>query len=693
MDPDNETGEVPAAAPGEAPDAHRQEDVAEPLVDDQEDEDLDEASAAERSRGNQVINNFYAEVDAANARFGVSVSASTRRATGPISRAEIDAVRQDYVRPGCFDEFERLLRAEHLAVAVGVDGIGKRTGAIAGLCSVLPEGSPVVALAPSSDFAELRIAPGRGYLMADRLDSGAASVQQRFEIERVQAELARNGSYMVITLGSPGALRRHLRRFVVDWQPPDSELLFDRYFGDVPDGDADLALVRKRIADQPPRTVVAVAGTAARQGGAAALAELTSSSAQMVRDWFDEDRRTLSEVLSAAAALFAYGVPVRKFEVLLERLLELGASGGNEMVGPQMRALDSPPPQRRVDWANDGTLFTVTRDLSAEFGDPGRERRIVFRFPNHREHVAAELAERFGIEVWAPVRTWAHEVVKTPVSEVHLQLALGLALLGRDSWGEVEESFLMPWSNGTGPERVATAYVLSWMCIDDSLAPVALDLVLRWVRDSRIKRRTTAANALGGALGIRYQLPALTWLWHLASRGGIESRVARQSIAALFCANAGDGADAGSLLRFVQRGLDTAVDDGRPMPALDTVVAVLGATRPDSGETAMAGVLREQPQNLRVVGELWAETVRSARHRGRGIDALRRTLTALGEDEVAKTVIVRLGEVVRVCLTDTETEILRRSLGQELGGPAGGAGIAEQIVSALLATFATGSDW
>jgi hypothetical protein len=213
------------------------------------------------------------------------------------------------------------------------------------------------------------------------------------------------------------------------------------------------------------------------------------------------------------------------------------------------------------------------------------------------------------------------------------------------------------------------------------------------VRDGRIKRRTTAANALGGALGIRYQLPALTWLWHLASRGGIESRVARQSIASLFCANAGAGADAGSLLKFVQRGLDTAVDAGRAFPALDTVVSVLGATHPDTGEAAMSSVLREQPQNLRVIGELWAETVRSSRHRGRGIDALRRTLTALGEDEIARNVIVRLGETVRGCLSDTETEILRRSLGQELGRPAGGAGIAEQIISALLATFVTGPDW
>ncbi|MEU7478620.1 hypothetical protein AB0A63_21720 [Lentzea sp. NPDC042327] len=651
-----------------------------------EDQD-DDLLPVEELRGSQVINNFYGRVDADNARFGVSISASTRRSTGPVSTDEINAIVERYVGSECFDNLIELLRTNHIALAVGTDGTGKRTGAIAGLHSVLPPGGRITALAPSTSLGELTIKPGKGYLIADRLDSGTASVQQRFEIERVRDELKRNGSYLVITLNSAGSLRRHVRDLVVEWQPPDPQLLLDRYLDDAALDDPDLELVRKRVADLVfPRTIVAIA-KAATGSCQAALRALDGSSKDNVREWFDDESRTLADVLSAAAVVFAHGVPLRKFEVLLQRLLDLGTSGGGEVPAQQPRPLGEKLVQRRVSWANVEGLFTVTRDLAAGSDESDRERTVVFRSDDYREHVIAELSERYGLELWAPVRTWAREIAaSTPVSEVQVQVALGLALLCRDSWGEVEESFLTPWSNGTRPERATAAYLLSWMCIDDSLAPIALDLALKWVRNGRTRQKTTAAAALGSTLGIRYQLSALTWLWHLAARGGVQTKVARQSIALLFCANTAEGEDAGGLLRFVQRGLDTAIDGGRDLPALDAVINVLAARQPDSGEAAMAAVLRNQPQNVEVAGELWAEALRSGLHRGKAIDALRNTLVALGGDERARQITGRLGDAVRASLSDGEIDLLHRSLEYEFTS-ADGAGLTEQVTSALLAAF------
>ncbi|MCG8924690.1 hypothetical protein [Lentzea sp. CC55] len=655
----------------------------------QEEKHEDDVLAAEELRGSQVINNFYGRVDAENARFGVSISASARRSTGPISSVEVETIVERYVGSECFDSLVELLREKHIALLVGVDGTGKRTGAIAGLHSVLPPGCQITAQAPSADLGELVVKRNKGYLVADRLDSGAASVQQRFEIERVRDELVRNGSYLVMTLSSAGSLRKLVRELVVEWQPPDPRLLFDRYVGAAAIEDPDLELVRKRVSDLTfPRTVVTIA-KAASVSCRDALAALDGSSKDNVRDWFDDESRTLGDVLSAAAAVFAHGVPLRKFEVLHQRLLALGASGGSEVTTSPPLDLGDKVVQSRVGWTKEEGLFVVRRDAAAGPGDPDRERMVVFRADDYREHVIAELSERYGIELWAPVRTWVREIAATaPVSEVQVQVALGLALLCRDSWGEVEESFLDPWSDGAGPERATAAYVLSWMCIDDSLASVALDLALKWVRDGSIRRRITAAAALGSTLGIRYQVSALTWLWHLASRGGVEPRVARQSIALLFCANTAEGEDAGSLLRFIQRGLDTAIDAGRDLPALDAVSTVLAARQPDSGEAAMAAVLRNQPQNVEVIGELWAEALRSGRHRGKAIDALRSTLAGLGGDDVARQVTGRLGEAVRACLTDAEVDLLRRSLDYEFGS-AGGGGIADQVTSALLTAFLT----
>jgi hypothetical protein len=278
--------------------------------------------------------------------------------------------------------------------------------------------------------------------------------------------------------------------------------------------------------------------------------------------------------------------------------------------------------------------------------------------------VLTELAARFGSELWEPVDRWLRELARSLDRKILSQISLGLALHARRAFDEVSP-LLQDWSDGTVTERLTAAYVLSWMCFDDDLGSVALRTATGWAVRSGPRRAWTAAVALGGELGVRYQSEALRWLWELTIRPERISRPARESIADLFRGAEQDPASATTVLNYLHSELRRTIRDqgaARTRSAHRTVLAVLRADRRNVDQPVAAHVLRDQHGTAAVLGALWAEVLRSASHRDDAIEALRRTVCLIGQDGTAERAVRDLGAAIRSAWSGDERTVLLEQL-------------------------------
>lgn len=654
-----------------------------------EGEDLDTADE-EPARGNLVINKFYGGVDARKALFGVERATSPRRVTGRIDRVVVDAELHRFVQPPGFKRAKRTLSDGHLVALRGPESSGKRTTALVLLHEVVASDARLTSLSPAQSFedlAEQDFRSGGGYLVQDFIGDGQEAALQRFHVDNLRHKLRAAGAYLVITVHELAeAARSSLTGTLTEVGSPDLGKLLTRLLdGRELPNDVDVFQLEERVAAmrRPLDVVNLIDGLAA--GTDAALNSADNAERAQVRSWFDAKPEP-HDVLRMTALAFSYGLPERVFERLTARLTALA----EEMAaGPNATAKDVPLtlPQRRAD--------PVTSAAFVERQEPVRlddDRRLVFCSDRHRRWVIAELNDRYGWELWAPIREWLHELAAEPDLEIQLQVALGVALLAASALPEVEASFLDSWANGLVMERHTAAYVLTWMCNDENLAPVALATAIRWSDRAGERRAATAAVALGGELGIRYQIEALRWLWHLSARSELIRKVACRSIAALFAASIEDPTSATTVLRFIQRELNrhgtSRPGFRRSRLALDTVLAVLDTRRADLAEPVAAVVLRRQSNNVLVLGALWAEVLRSASHRKLAIDALRDTLLALDPTNPTNTADAgRLGDAIWSNLSERESAALKPYLAHSLAADPNTDSPSQPVVVALLAAF------
>ncbi len=654
-----------------------------------EGEDID-AVDEEVARGNLVINKFYGGVDARKALFGVERATSPRRVTGRIDRGVVGAELRCFVQPPGFRRAERALSDEHLVVLHGPESSGKRTTALALLHDVVASDARLTSLSPArsfEDLAEEDFRKGGGYLVQDFIGDGQAAALQRFHVDNLRHKLRTTGAYLVITVHELAeAARSSLAGTLIEVGSPDLGTLLTRLLDrcELPN-DIDVPQLEERVAVmRRPRDVVnLIEGLAA--GTDAALNSADNAERTQVRSWFDGEPEP-HDVLRMTALAFTYGLPERVFERLTARLTALAeemATGPHATADPVPLTL----PQRRADPVTSAAF--VERQESARLDD---DRRLVFCSDRYRRWVIAELNDRYGWELWAPIREWLHELAAEPDLEIQLQVAFGVALLATSAFPEVKASFLDSWANGLVRKRHTAAYVLTWMCNDEDLASVALATAIRWSDRAGERRAATAAVALGGELGIRYQGDALRLLWHLSARSELIRKIACRSIAALFAASIEDPTSATTVLRFIQRELNR---DGQSRPglrrsrlALDTVLAVLDTRRADLAEPVAAVVLRRQSDNVPVLGSLWAEALRSASHRKLAIDALRDTLLALNPTNPTNAADAsRLGDAIWSSLSERESAALKPYLVHGLATDPNTDSPSQPIVMALLAAF------
>ncbi|MGH3889537.1 MAG: hypothetical protein ACRDSZ_23750 [Pseudonocardiaceae bacterium] len=654
-----------------------------------EDDDID-AVDEELARGNLVINKFYGGVDARKALFGVERTTSARRVTGRIDHAAVAAELRCFVQPPGFGRTRRALSDEHLVVLRGPESSGKRTTALALLHDVVASDARLTSLSPArsfEDLAEEDFRRGGGYLVQDFIGDGQAAALQRFHVDNLRHKLHVAGAYLVITVHELAeAAWSSLAGTLMEVGSPDLGKLLTRLLDrcELPN-DIDVPQLEERVAAmrRPLDVVNLIEGLAA--GTDAALNSADNAERTQVRSWFDAKSEP-HDVLRMTALAFSYGLPERVFERLTARLITLA----EEMaIGPNATAEPVPLtlPQRRANPVTSAEF--VERQESVRLDD---DRRLVFCSDRHRRWVIAELNDRYGWELWAPIREWLHELATEPDLQIRLQAALGVALLATSALPEVKESFLDSWADGRIMERHTAAYALTWMCNDENLAPVALATAIRWSNRAGERKAATAAVAFGGELGIRYQIDALRWLWHLSARSELIRKIACRSVSALFAASIEDPTSATTVLRFIQRELNR---DGQSRPglrrsrlALDTVLAVLDTRRTDLAEPVAAVVLSRQSDNVLVLGSLWAEALRSASHRKLAIDALRDTLLALDPMNPTNAADAgRLGDAIWSNLSERESAALKPYLVHGLTTEQDTDSPSQPMVVALLAAF------
>ncbi|MGH3865803.1 MAG: hypothetical protein ACRDQ4_06610 [Pseudonocardiaceae bacterium] len=644
----------------------------------------------------QIIYNFNGQTNAHGSHFGHLASSSVRRVTGRLPPEELVTALRHFVPTTSMSAAVTTLTEHHLVVLNGAEGSGRRTGALAVLREVIGDSQPVSVLPPSHTIAELvdvnnaRYQVGRGYLVQDWISEGAAGSLWQFDMDQLRRKLTEIGAYLVVT-GSLDARDRHVEGLVVDWARPDSVAVFDARLpaSKVTLDPTELKRVYDRVGKlQHPRDVVAVVELIA-DGVDTALEALGDVERSRVTRWFD-DKPSTREVFSITVLAFLYGIPELEFQGMLARLVELYEAPTDDITRPANSIADRLP-QYPSNEADEQTL-DVVRSLSGDADGLG-DRRRVFKSVHYREQVFTELTVRYGFELWAPLCQWIAEAARMPSPEARLQLALGVALMCQHAPDQVEQ-FLGQWADGLAAERLTAAYVLSWMCGDDLLAATALRIAVRWTDNAGTRRAATSAMAFGGQLGIRYQSKALSCLWHLALRGEPASTRARESMALLLCAAVVDPASATTVLRFLCSALRQLLAGGvesqahgrhhlRVRKALSAVLTVLSA-RPDGSAAPMAAViLRTLPARTQRLGELWAEVLRSAPHRGEAIDALRDTLDALTGDGNSRDAVRALGAAVRTHLSDEECRLLHVDLATALAEH-GTAASSRPLVAALL---------
>ncbi|MEV8638304.1 hypothetical protein AB0395_42295 [Streptosporangium sp. NPDC051023] len=627
------------------------------------DDDFDEDALGQTAH---VINNFFAEVSAQKATFGITGGPRVRSVSGRLDREDVEHALRNFVRPRCFERALTTLRERHVVVLVGDEGIGKWTSGVALLAEAGLSAERITVFSPGLDLDDLLAASfkkGRIYFVHDWIEGKVEPGVRRFGFDTLSTRLARTGAHLVITLNR-AETRQGFEAFEIGWEPPDPLEVLQERLGRARPAHERAGIPAEVAALRSPRQVVELAeqmlgGT---QSPEEIMADLCGGT---VTAWFDGTPKR-SEVLTVAALAFAYGMPERVFERLLVRLTAIADEVERQGAERERRSIGENLPQSRRLW-NDGNPLVT---LSADAGEP----RVVFRSPHHREQVILQLYRVYGYSVLEPLRQWIRELAND-LPEVQIQAAAGLALLARKRPEEVRESFLAPWAGGLVRERLTAASTLSMMCADDTTAAVAFTTALSWVENAGQPQAMTAALAFAGGLSIRYPGETVDWLWYLSLRGVRVSNVAQRALTLMFQAAAERDDEALTGLRLLVRHLDRDLSEGmepqRTRRALQAVLAVLEADRLEREESLMAWLLLSRPAGAEAIGTLWAWTLHSAYHRSDAVRALCRTLRHLGEQAgatAATEAAEALGLAVWSTLPEAAAVLVRRAINHACAG-------------------------
>jgi hypothetical protein len=651
-----------------------------------------------------VFNNFYGPQYHGSSHFGITAAAERSgraRATGLLDADEIDALLRSYIRPDGFDAAAEELARTRVVVLTGPQGSGKRSGAVALLRETVGPSADYVVLSPDiglDQLAERTFDPDVGYVVLDHTGTarGDAGPSSDFDWRRVRDQLRRYRAHLVITTVHPEPGRPSDAVRQLPWRPPALDKVVRARLARAR---APQETVDRAVAGIPARCPVAVAADAAQRIAEGSdpdqvWKEHSGGAPEAVGKWFDaEEERSLREIAEVTTLAFAPGIGRRDFEALqdqLERLLEpvyfapedppaATATGGAAETagqgaadGPQaLRRRRSRPVDRRRSLGRNELITTEAQ----VYGATTRE-VLVFADADLRRWVLQALWRDHPTEYWDAVRHWLGEVVDgDPDPVLQLSVASGLALLGHAAFDEVVQSYLDPWARGergkTGQDLAA--YVLWFMCLEETQAAAALTLARTWAQSNHPSLRGAALFAFSGRLGVTFPTDAVKWLWAVLRSGLLDRQEERElglaAWAQLFLTLVDCQEDAGIVLDALahrirkERRTRAAAYSATGLLVLETTLWVFGVTERLSGRPAVARYLGDRPADTEVVAELWAAVLCYRPLRRTALSALNvalRALPAVTSDPTA--VATRLGDALAAVLPREERSLLTREM-------------------------------
>ncbi|MFE1802708.1 hypothetical protein ACFW9L_41975 [Streptomyces sp. NPDC059517] len=633
----------------------------------------------------RVYNNFYASVDASGAAFGFGATSAPGLVPGIVAPEAVDEALRYYVRPEpCFKEALSRLECDSLVVLTGQDDTGRGAGAFALLRRIAGDGVPLRSLSPANALADLAataaIEPGHAYVIRDYVGETNIAAVQAYEIGRLSEELQRKGAFLVITTDDTSLRRLALKDHCVPWHTPDAVQLFQYCRERLPnveiDPETEKELLESVAEKRRPADVVAAA-VALSQSPLTALETLRDSDSKCVQEWF-QGRPGADDLLPVAALAFLEGVPERTFEkatALLFAHMRNWELHGETPVTEQEPVTPLPPrggsfEQSRARWKERAVGLVEVRSHSwPGQGDSRGERCLVFTSPRIRDLVICELHSLYGYELWYPLRQWLGDLSRLPDLDARTEVARGTAMLARYGPAEVEEYLLRNWAEGITSQRVTAALTLQFMCEAEQLAPLALNIVLRWADNNGPGRAVTAAMALTGRLGSLYRLDSLNLLWFLTGRGERIAFAARRSLVLLLQTAEQEPDRALLTLGYARTCVESAERRSKDrLDALRMVVQLLEAERLEGPGAVPAALLRQVPDSARHLGALWTAVLLS-NFRRRAVQALCRTLVHLRDDPTATDDVRRLGEAMRAGMGASQWSALSHALSTALRSP------------------------
>ncbi|MFC0037137.1 ATP-binding protein [Actinomadura rayongensis] len=579
--------------------------------------------------------------------------------TGQMSEAEIRALRNSPVRSMTHEEAVATVRRDGVAAVYGPPGCGKSHGGRTVLASL--GSGPVFVLTPGTSLEELSRRPYQekcAYFVegvnetGDRLTTDDVWRRVRTRVTEQKAWLLVVITAEMLETNAAEAVR-HLR-----WERPDVRLVLEAYglasatvetvLGELPDtpGVGSVARVAERVA----------AGT----DPATAVREVFEFAARArVAEWFD-GKPSRKDICVITVLAMTHGLQLRDHGMCLLRFEEIL---DKHIPRPEEKdAADVVLDRRSTMVRGDGL---VTLDRIMKDGMVGKQLR--FKDPSYRPHVLRELWDSYDERFLFAVHEWVHEVVLDDT--VRFNLTVGLAVLAREAYEEVELDYLLPWSKGAygWQGQQAAIWVLSLMSTDQELSRTALQTARRWIGHGSWPQRWTGAVAFTGQLGVRYPEEAARRLWQLVAQEGPISQGVAQSMGELFATLVVADGRAVKVITLLQRRLDELSPAGRAAGryrlAMRAVLAVLSTKLRDGGNPAVVVLLLAKPELRAPICRIWAAALRYTPARRGALRSLAQALRGIERlSDDAEANAAALGGQLRLALSPTEQSALRRDL-------------------------------
>ncbi|MEU8677785.1 hypothetical protein [Streptomyces sp. NPDC048560] len=571
-------------------------------------------------------------------QFVLNMGGARRPSWYRLSAAGRTELEQVYVRPGCADAAEELLRRQHLVVLSGARHTGRRFLASALAVTVLPDDGECRFLQPGTHPDTLTTEDVRRDC-AYVLEAGAGSALTDFALTRLSGLMTRRHAYLVITVEDAARLPEDLREWTVcgDGRPDAAAVFRSHLRHRLPDrsGRADTLLRDPRIAawlteSPPPGEIARIARELAlttddESAVATCMAQVTGQAERVAGELL---KATGSARELAISTAFFGGFPyatVRQLEHLLADLVHEAGSHDT----PRSRQFLTETRQSRLD-----DIHAVTRKGIAHTRYGSSPTEVV-------DFAGSGLAAALVDVVWRyddsePLLRWLSDLVHDPSEAVRRRAAVSLGRLSLLDFTQIAEQVFQPWSlSSDHRDRVAAAIALSVSVQDPTVAAHALGLVESWSAAGNRYRRMTAALAWGLAVSPAHPVAGVQGLGDLL--GTDDAGVAWSAKAGLTAAFAGglsglvleamgvwlrdaEGAARRNLLGAFLRVCRVRGTEGRP-DAVHWPTPLWLFDRFQSGGRADASEQRDGPADTdQDVIELWQAALS---HRATSAEALR----------------------------------------------------------------------